>query len=593
MPVINTVNAIDYGLIALYLGVIIWVGFYSARQNQSSDDYFRGGGKVPWLLAGVSNWVSGFTTYMFVVAAGFAYKNGLSSLVIYTSGFWGYLLGYFWIAPLWRRTRIAAPFEFLTRRFSPSTTWFYSVMSIPPQVAGLGQGIYILCLFGSTALGFNSVTFHAAGLALAGWQLCILIIGVVLILYSMLGGFWAAVLSDSIQSIIILVMTLIICPVAYLYLGHGGGLIAGFQRMIHEVPPGYLTKLNGPLQSPLFIVAWIMSAFIGYNFNWALVQRYHSVADERGAKKMALLCAVLTVIGPLMWVLPSMASRVIFPDIASAWPAFPEPAEASFVGLALTLLPHGLIGFVVSAILSATLGADNAALNWLSATVTHDLYAPARQRLGFAAASDRHKLTFARSTMFVLGVLGVVVAFQVPRFGGAFRFVAVLSSIIAGFMMPVGLGLVYRKTPWWSGMAACVAFLASVVLCTATGWGSGQEFVRNMFLAVGVNGAVFFGSALWWNPADPRNAEILRLDTDLRTPVLPATDGGEAVRRGGLKFFVVLGRLCYIFGAVLLVCRFVVPSTEIVPTNLNVVAGGLLLAIGWILCRIGQPPAPP
>jgi hypothetical protein len=55
----------------------------------------------------------------------------------------------------------------------------------------------------------------------------------------------------------------------------------------------------------------------------------------------------------------------------------------------------------------------------------------------------------------------------------------------------------------------------------------------------------------------------------------------------------VLGRLCYIFGAVLLVCRFVVPSTEIVPTNLNVVAGGLLLAIGWILCRIGQPPAPP
>ena len=593
MPVINTVNAIDYGLIALYLGVIVWVGFYSARQNQSSDDYFRGGGKVPWLLAGVSNWVSGFTTYMFVVAAGFAYKNGLSSLVIYTSGFWGYLLGYFWIAPLWRRTRISAPFEFLTRRFSPSTTWFYSVMSIPPQVAGLGQGIYILCLFGSTALGFNSVTFQVAGIALAGWQLCILIIGVVLILYSMVGGFWAAVLSDSIQSIIILVMTLIICPVAYLYLGHGGGLVAGFQRMVHEVPAGYLTKLNGPLQSPLFIVAWMMAALIGYNFNWALVQRYHSVADERGARKMALLCAGLTVIGPLMWVLPSMASRVIFPDIASAWPAFPEPAEASFVGLALTLLPHGLIGFVVSAILSATLGADNAALNWLSATVTHDLYAPARKRLGFAAASDGHKLTFARSTMFVLGVLGVVVAFQVPRFGGAFRFVAVLSSIISGFMMPVGLGLVYRKTPWWSGMAACVAFLASVVLCTATGWGSGQEFVRNMFLAVGVNSAVFFGSALWWNPADPRNAEILRLDADLRTPVLPATDGGEAVRRGGLKFFLVLGRLCYLFGAVLLVCRFVVPSTEIVPTNLNVVAGGLLLAMGWILCRIGQPPATP
>jgi Na+/proline symporter len=284
-----------------------------------------------------------------------------------------------------------------------------------------------------------------------------------------------------------------------------------------------------------------------------------------------------------------MASRVIFPDIASAWPAFPEPAEASFVGLALTLLPHGLIGFVVSAILSATLGADNAALNWLSATVTHDLYVPARKRLGWTEAGDRHKLAVARWTMFGLGVLGVAVAFQVPRFGGAFRFVSVLSSIISGFMMPVGLGLVYRKTPWWSGMAACVAFLGSVLLCTVTGWGAGQEFVRNMFLAVGVNSAVFFGSAFWWNAADPRNADILRLDADLRTPVLPAADGGEAVRRGGLKFFLVLGRLCYVFGGVLLLCRFVVPSTAIVSSNLNVVAGVLLLGLGWALCRVGRP----
>ncbi len=588
MPAINTVNGIDYGLIALYLGVIVWVGFYSARQNRNSDDYFRGGGKVPWVLAGVSNWVSGFSTYMFVVAAGFAYRNGLGSLLLYTSGCWGYLIGYRWIVPLWRRTRIEAPFEFLTRRYSPSTTWFYSVMSIPPQVAGLGQGIYILCIFGSTALGFNNATFHFAGIALAGWQLCILIIGAVLILYSMAGGFWAAVLSDSIQSMIILVMTLIICHVAYLYLGHGDGLAAGFRRMVHEVPAGYLTALNGPLQSWVFIVAWVISGIIGYNFNWSMVQRYQSVADERGARKMALLCAVLIVVGPLMWVLPSMASRVIFPDIATAWPAFPEPTEASFVGLALTLLPHGLIGFVVSAILSATLGADNATLNWLSATMTHDLYVPARQRLGFQPAGDRHKLKVARWTMFALGVLGVVVAFQVPRFGGAFKFVAVLSSIIAGFMMPVGLGLIYRKTPWWSGMAACAAFLVAVLVCILAGWGAGRAFERNMFLAVGVTSAVFFGSAYWWDPANPRHAEILRLDTDLRTPVVSTAGGDETVRRGGLKFFLMLGRLCYVFGGVLLACRLVVPSTALVSSNLNVVAGALLLALGWILCRVGQ-----
>jgi hypothetical protein len=182
----------------------------------------------------------------------------------------------------------------------------------------------------------------------------------------------------------------------------------------------------------------------------------------------------------------------------------------------------------------------------------------------------------------------VVVAFQVPRFGGAFKFVAVLSSIIAGFMMPVGLGLIYRKTPWWSGMAACAAFLVAVLVCILAGWGAGRAFERNMFLAVGVTSAVFFGSAYWWDPANPRHAEILRLDTDLRTPVVSTAGGDETVRRGGLKFFLMLGRLCYVFGGVLLACRLVVPSTALVSSNLNVVAGALLLALGWILCRVGQ-----
>jgi len=586
-PQLNTVDSVDLCLIALYLAVIVWVGFYAARQNRNSDDYFRGGGRVPWLLAGVSNWVSSFSAYMFVVAAGFAYKNGLCSLVLFATGSLGYLLGYFCVAPLWRRTRIGAPLEFLTRRYSPSTTWFYSVTAVLPQVAAIGQGIYILCLFGSTALGFNASVFHILGFALAGWQLCILIIGTVLILYSMVGGFWAAVLSDSIQGIIILVMTLILCPVAYLYLGHGAGMIAGFRRLVHEAPPGYFTRMNGPLTSRAFVTAWVLSGFVGYNFNWALVQRYQSVADEKGARRMALVCAVLATVGPIMWTLPALASRVIFPNIGAAWPAFPEPAEASFVGLALTLLPHGMIGFVVSAILSATLGADNAALNWLSATVTHDLYIPARQRLGLAEPTERHKLAVARLTMLILGILGVAVAFQVPRFGGAFQFVAILSSIIAGFMMPVGLGLVYRRTPWWSGIACCVAFLAAVGGCELFGIWKDQPFARNMLVEFVVTTAVFFGSALWWNPADPRSASIIELDADLRSPVLPTAEG-PSIRRGGLRFFRVLGYLCLIFGGVLAACRLVVHGTAIAAPGINLVAGVMLLALGAVLVLAGR-----
>ena len=155
MPRFNTVNAIDYGLIALYFGIVIWVGFYSAKKNKDTDDYFKGGGQIPWFLAGVSNWVSGFSAFMFVAAAGFTYKNGAGAIVVFTSAVWAYLVGYFFFAPMWRRARLSSPLQFLTRRYSPSTTYFYSVLAIIPQVIGIGQGLYILCIFVSTALGFG------------------------------------------------------------------------------------------------------------------------------------------------------------------------------------------------------------------------------------------------------------------------------------------------------------------------------------------------------------------------------------------------------------------------------------------------------
>ena len=81
----NTANAIDYALIALYFLIVVWVGLYAARKNRNTADYFRGGGKIPWVLAGLSNWVAGFSAFMFVAAAGFTYNFGIVAVVQYTS----------------------------------------------------------------------------------------------------------------------------------------------------------------------------------------------------------------------------------------------------------------------------------------------------------------------------------------------------------------------------------------------------------------------------------------------------------------------------------------------------------------------------
>src|SRR3990167_1775228 len=121
MQEFNTVNALDYGLIGLYFAIIIWVGFYAARRNKNTDDYFKGGGKIPWVIAGLSNWVSGYSAFMFVAAAGFTYLNGIGAVVLFTSAVWAYIAGYAVFGKLWRRSRIDSPLQFLSRRYSPST----------------------------------------------------------------------------------------------------------------------------------------------------------------------------------------------------------------------------------------------------------------------------------------------------------------------------------------------------------------------------------------------------------------------------------------------------------------------------------------
>jgi Na+/proline symporter len=534
-------------------------------------------------MAGFSNWVSGFSAFMFVAAAGFTYLNGAGVLIIFTSAFWAYLLGYWFFAARWRRSRIHTPLHFLTRRYSASTTYYYSLISVIPQIVGIGQGLYILCIFVSTALGFSDLTVSVGGFVLTGLQISILGVGVVMVAYTVIGGLWAAVLSDAVQSVIIVTMTLIVFVVSFLYLGEGNGFFAGLGRLVRDAPPGYL-GVTGDLANVWFVGAYFLNIFLGYNVGWQLVQRYHSVPDERDARKMAMLCAVLSVLGPTLWILPVMGARIIFPNINALWPSLAVPAEASYVSLALLLLPHGMIGFVVSAILSATLGQANDAFNWLSATLTRDIYAPMMKRWKQREPSDRNQLLFARLSMLVIGVLGTLVALYIPMLGGAFAFALEFYSLTAAFMMPVFLGMIYTRTPWWSGLASCLAAVAAGLTLTFLGVWKEQAMVRNMLSESIAASLVFFGSAFFFRKDDPANAEILALEADLKSPVLVDR---KTFDPSGLHVYRLLGQISILLGGVLSVCALL-PGSSVAPASINAIAGVMLALLGAILIRVSR-----
>ena len=300
---------------------------------------------------------------------------------------------------------------------------------------------------------------------------------------------------------------------------------------------------------------------------------------------MALLCAGLSVVGPLLWIVPVMGARVIFPDLAAMWPGVKAPEETAFVSLAMLLLPHGMIGFVVAAILSATLGQASDGFNWLAATTTRDIYVPLSRRFGLSVPTDKHQMHVAQLTMLVIGVLGIVAAMFIARTGGAFDFGLKYYSMTGpGFMMPVLLGMIYRKTPWWSGMASCSAAFIAAFGCMALDLWPGHAYERNMLSASSAAVLVFVISAFYYRSDDPRSAEAQKLDVDLRTPV-PAD---EAAPIGGLRDFQMLAGVCALLGVVLCVCAFL-PSSPLAPPMINAIAGLLLFSIAGVLWWISRP----
>jgi hypothetical protein len=148
-------------------------------------------------------------------------------------------------------------------------------------------------------------------------------------------------------------------------------------------------------------------------------------------------------------------------------------------------------------------------------------------------------------------------------------------------MMPVALGMVFRKTPWWSGMASCSAALIGAIALTAAGVWADNPVARNVLSEAVIATLVFGLSACWYRADDPRHAALHQLDRDLQTPVPDA----PAAARSGLKVYGVIGAISIILGLVLIACT-ALPGSAVAPSTHNLTAGIILILLGLLLRRV-------
>jgi len=577
------ITAYDYGIIGFYLVFMLAIGVVFRRMSKNTSDYFRAGGAMPWWLTGVSAWIFTFSAWTFTGAAGKVYEAGTLVLVVFYASVAALVVALIWTGRRFRRMRVITWMEAVRLRYGPFTEQFYTWIKLP-----------LLLFF--AAISLNAIGIFMAAVFHLDMNVVLVGLGVVVTVLAFAGGSWAVLASDFVQ--VFLVMTITICTAALVLVRPD---IGGLSGLMAKVPTAHFhwTELARPELIALWIVGTLWLKFSDEN-NMERATMYLMTRSDRDARLMVLIPLVGFLVGPLIWFIPSMAATILHPQLAAEFPGLRQPHEAAFVAVSLDVMPQGLLGLLISAMLGATVTNMDAGLNKNVGICIRSLYKPVFK----PDASERHLLVAGKVCTLLFGAIIIGFALLVNRYRDTNLFDFV-NQLAANFLMPLALpliyGLFYKRTPGWSAWStALVAGLASWLLgryVTPALFQHGMGWTRPLtpdemtYLRLGITtigGTIIVGTAWYFfttlfyraSPAKHRehvDAFFRNLET-----ALPA-QGGTGTQTTVYK---LLGALCLVYGGFILLLMLIPNS---LPGRLCFLfCGGAIFGAGGLLYRAGR-----
>jgi solute:Na+ symporter, SSS family len=377
----RTLATVDLVIVGIYFAIVFGIGLYFARRERTSEDYFLAGRNVGWFFIGASLFVSNISTEHFIGLSGTGASSGLAvghfewlaCLILL-------ILGWVFV-PFYLRSNVFTMPEFLERRFNRQCSVYLAAISI------------IAYIFTKI-----SVQLYAASVVLervAGWPLwkTAVILVIATGIYTVAGGLAAVIYTDTVQTLILITGAVALTVIGLTRVG-------GLDHLRTMVPPSYFHMIK-PASDPNFPWTGIFfgAPILGIWYwctDQVIVQRVLSARDEGHAKAGTIFAGFLKILPVFMLVLPGIIAFALFPDQVQK-PDFAYPT------LVLNLLPVGLVGLVMAALLAAVMGAMSSVFNSASTLVTLDFYKKLRPQV-----SERQLVNFGRFATGIMVLLGLL-----------------------------------------------------------------------------------------------------------------------------------------------------------------------------------------
>ncbi|MEL6867434.1 MAG: sodium:solute symporter, partial [Bacteroidota bacterium] len=376
-------------VLLLYFALLIALGFYFSRRQKDANDYFKGGQKIPWWAAGLSLYGTGLSaiSYMAVPAKTYAtdwayFMTKLPQLLI------PIIVGALFI-PFYKKLNITTAYEYLERRFNLATRLVGSLSFIIFQLGRIGIVLFLPAVALNVATGIDII-------------LCILLMGGISLIYTIMGGIEAVIWSDVLQ-VIILIGGILLCLVLISL-----GLDGGMQEVVAvgiEYKKFEIINMAFDFTQPTFwvvVLAGFFSQLITYSTDQTMVQRYLTTKDTQAARRSIWTSTLVSL--SIGWIFFFMGTALF--AYYQARPAELLPAmsanDAIFPWYIFSALPDGISGLLIAGIFAAAMSSLSSSMNSAATAYTIDFH----QTFGWKG----DELWVGKVATLVFGVAGITFA---------------------------------------------------------------------------------------------------------------------------------------------------------------------------------------
>lgn len=394
---VDVINEKNFGLInwmvlAIYLLAMLGMGFYFMRKEKGADDFFKGGGRIPWWAAGISIYATMLSAITYMTIPAKAYTTDWT----YYPMLWMILLISFpvikYYLPYFRKLNVTSAYEVLEQRFNLATRLLASFLFCVFMIVRMAMVLYL------PSLALTAVT----GIDI---YLCIVLMGLITIVYCTMGGVEAVIWGDVVQGLILVGGA--IFAVIYLAVNTEGGVTGCIDIALENDKLRLFDWSNSWSQATwwVIIIGGLANNLISYTSDQTVIQRFMTTPDEKSAGRGILVNGLMSVFVSVAFYMIGTGLYTFYKTHPTELDVTMGQSDAIFPFFMMSQMPAGIAGMLIAAIFAATMSTISSNINSVSTAFSIDFWKRFRP-----STTDHQLLGVARWSSMLSGLIGLVLA---------------------------------------------------------------------------------------------------------------------------------------------------------------------------------------